>query len=661
MLISLLLCLIPAIVVYTLVRNYFLLPSSIPGPFFARFTDAYRALLVYRRNPHEVHLALHKKHGNLVRLGPNYVSVSGSRGYTPQIYGIGKGLVKSDFYSVFQNIVNGRRAASLVAETDETAHAKSKRLIAHAYSLSTLVEYESLVERTTLCFLDTLESRFAKSSASENETVSGNANDSPTCAASDNDHDKLTATTTTISPGRCLDLAQYLQFFAFDVIGELTFSRRLGFIESGTDVDGIIDAIGSNFSYFSVLGQMPWLDEAFLGKNPVYVKYFRKSVSSPILIFAQRLLKGRLQDLEKGGGGDQKNQDADNSFSRPDFLTRFLKVRKEQADGDEALTDGQILSYLFVGVPFIVSTSKAPAPSPFSVLFSPFFLISLTTNILLRWVSLVFSRRHVFSTPVPIHVLIFVSIYSKYRLTRPRPLTQNQMNINAGSDTIASTLRAIFYYLLKHPESLATLVHELDRAARDSKISVPCPTWAETQESLPYLCAVIKEGLRLNPALSLPLERVVPKTNANNANANANTTKNNVGIGGRGGEGEGLALLHEDGTRTFFPAGTIIGINPWVFHRSTHVFGDDAESWNPSRWLSDEEVATKSMEHSLLSFGAGKRSCLGKNIALLELHKLVPAMLLKFKIELAHPEWEWTVENAWALNQRDIEVTLSLR
>ncbi|KIW45728.1 uncharacterized protein PV06_04091 [Exophiala oligosperma] len=538
MLVSLALALIPAIVVYTLIKNYFLLTSSIPGPFVARFTDAYRALLVYRRRPHEVHLALHKKHGDLVRLGPNYVSVTGSRTYVPQIYGIGKGLVKSDFYSVFQNVVNGRRAASLVAETDESAHAKSKRLIAHAYSLSTLVEYEGLVERTTVCFLDALEERFA--------TTRGATGDKKS------------------RPSQSLDLARYLQFFAFDVIGELTFSRRLGFIESGTDVDNIMAAIGANFSYFSVLGQMPWLDETLLGKNPIYVKYFRKSVSSPILIFAQRLLKERLEDLDgqdNTGGDDKNRQDpkgkGGESYNRPDFLTRFLKVRKEQMEShDEALSDGQILSYLF-------------------------------------------------------------------------------MNINAGSDTIASTLRAIFYHLLKNPTSLTELQSELDAAARDKKISVPCPTWVETQENLPFLCAVIKEGLRMNPALSLPLERVVPA--------------------------EGLTLRHEDNTTTSLPPGTIIGINPWVFQRSTDIFGKDAERWNPTRWLTPEEKSTKSMEHSLLAFGAGKRSCLGKNVALLELHKLIPAMLLKFNMTLTHPDREWKVENAWALNQTDIEVNLSLR
>jgi cytochrome P450 len=210
------------------------------------------------------------------------------------------------------------------------------------------------------------------------------------------------------------------------------------------------------------------------------------------------------------------------------------------------------------------------------------------------------------------------------------------MNINAGSDTIASTLRAIFYHLLKDPSSLETLQQELSRAVSSGKIAnPPSPTWTESQQNLPYLCAVIKEGLRMNPALSLPLERIVPV--------------------------EGLTLTHEDGTQTFLPPKTVVGINPWVFHRSTHVFGADAEHWNPGRWLSERERDTKTMEHALLAFGAGKRSCLGKNIAMLELHKLVAALFLKFQIELDDPKKEWEVSNAWVLNQTGLDVKLSSR
>ncbi|KIV88039.1 hypothetical protein PV10_08969 [Exophiala mesophila] len=579
MLLPILIYSIPAILVYVLIRNYLLLPNTIPGPFLARFTNLYRLLLVSLRSPHEHHLRLHRQFGPVVRLGPNNVSVSGSSKYVTQIYGIGKGFVKSDFYSCFQNVVNGRRAASLVAMTDETEHAKSKRLIAHAYSLSILVEYEELVDRTIQVFLATLQERFCLPEPA-----------SPT------------SSTCTRLSSPTLDLCQYLQFFAFDVIGELTFSHRLGFIESGTDVDGIMAAIGANFEYFSVLGQMPWLDEAILGKNPIYVRYFRNPVSSPILRFAQRLLRQRLAevDSEKSDGTPKtsksdtqvSNLSSSVSLNRPDFLSRFLKIQHEQSipssanpssdDNSEALmSDSTILSNLF-------------------------------------------------------------------------------MNINAGSDTIASTLRAIFYHLLKNPSSLEALRAELDAAADASTITTPCPTWAQTQNHLPYLCATVKEGLRLNPALSLPLERVVPSG--------------------------GLTLVHDEEDMdtspqvpptatstpqappptkyqsTYLPPGTIVGINPWVHHRhTTRTFGHDADTWNPNRWLTNEEKSTKKMEHAMLAFGAGKRSCLGKNIALLELHKVVAALVLRFDIELVSQDKDWTVRNAWALSQTGIDVRIRRR
>ena len=207
------------------------------------------------------------------------------------------------------------------------------------------------------------------------------------------------------------------------------------------------------------------------------------------------------------------------------------------------------------------------------------------------------------------------------------------MNINAGSDTGASVLRAIFYHLLKAPSTLSKLRSELSSARSRNEISTPCPTWQQTQTKLPYLCAVIKESLRLNPALALTLERIVPAA--------------------------GMQL--RDPKRTFLPPGTVVGINPYVLHRDPRIFGEDPDGWNPDRWLTEEERETKSMEHALLVFGAGKRGCLGRNIAMLELHKLVPAVLMKFDIRLRHPEAEWDVRNAWILIQTGLEVQLSLR
>lgn len=42
------------------------------------------------------------------------------------------------------------------------------------------------------------------------------------------------------------NLSQWLQMLAFDVMGELTFSQRFGFMESGSDIDGAMNDLWNN-------------------------------------------------------------------------------------------------------------------------------------------------------------------------------------------------------------------------------------------------------------------------------------------------------------------------------------------------------------------------------------------------------------------------------
>jgi len=45
------------------------------------------------------------------------------------------------------------------------------------------------------------------------------------------------------------DFAEWLQFFAFDVIGQITYSKRHGFVDRAEDVDGMVGYLGRLFSY----------------------------------------------------------------------------------------------------------------------------------------------------------------------------------------------------------------------------------------------------------------------------------------------------------------------------------------------------------------------------------------------------------------------------
>ena len=48
----------------------------IPGPFFASLTNFTRMRWVHTKRAHFIHQDLHKKYGDVVRMGPNMVSIS---------------------------------------------------------------------------------------------------------------------------------------------------------------------------------------------------------------------------------------------------------------------------------------------------------------------------------------------------------------------------------------------------------------------------------------------------------------------------------------------------------------------------------------------------------------------------------------------------------
>jgi len=65
----------------------------VPGPFLASLSNIPRFYWVSTWKAHQVHIALHKKYGKLVRLGPNMVSV-GDPAEISKIYGVGGNFIK---------------------------------------------------------------------------------------------------------------------------------------------------------------------------------------------------------------------------------------------------------------------------------------------------------------------------------------------------------------------------------------------------------------------------------------------------------------------------------------------------------------------------------------------------------------------------------------
>lgn len=78
--------------------------------------------------------------------------------------------------------------------------------------MSTLVQYEPFVDNTTKLFLEKTRELYVD------------------------------------RPEGC-DFPRWLQFYAFDVIGEITYSKRHGFVENNKDVDGIVAYLSRLFLY----------------------------------------------------------------------------------------------------------------------------------------------------------------------------------------------------------------------------------------------------------------------------------------------------------------------------------------------------------------------------------------------------------------------------
>ncbi|KAI1777293.1 cytochrome P450 [Hypoxylon cercidicola] len=187
------------------------------------------------------------------------------------------------------------------------------------------------------------------------------------------------------------------------------------------------------------------------------------------------------------------------------------------------------------------------------------------------------------------------------QLDTPGVIGMLMSTISGAGDTTASIVTAVIFHLMKNPDLLKKLEDELVQA------NLPAiPEFAQVSK-LPYLNAVIKEGMRLFTVSTWPMERLVPAGGATIAGM-------------------------------FFPEGTTVGCLPLAVHHNVNVFGQDAHIYRPERWLISDREQLRQMEAAHMGFSRGRRNCMGQNIAVLQMKKVIPALLMKFKLSLVDPE-----------------------
>ena len=159
----------------------------------------------------------------------------------------------------------------------------------------------------------------------------------------------------------------------------------------------------------------------------------------------------------------------------------------------------------------------------------------------------------------------------------------------AASDTTSAFICPFVNNVCQDPRVYSNLVREIDTFEEQSKLSSPVATFDQTND-MPYFMACVKETLRFSPSTPMIMPRYISKGGLN--------------INGQ-----------------WIPEKTEVGANPYVVHRDTAIFGEDAHVFRPERWLGDKDKV-KEMDKYMMTFGYGTRTCLGKNIAQLETQKL---------------------------------------
>ncbi|RYP22980.1 hypothetical protein DL767_008938 [Monosporascus sp. MG133] len=160
-------------------------------------------------------------------------------------------------------------------------------------------------------------------------------------------------------------------------------------------------------------------------------------------------------------------------------------------------------------------------------------------------------------------------------------------HMTAGIDTTGDAL-CFLMWEISQPRSF----HVQRRLQEELRRSAGLPF-----DKLPYLDAVVNEGLRCFPAIPMSLPRYVP-------------------AGGRTIDGY------------FLPEKTIVSCQAYSTHRIDESVFPQPDLFNPERWL--EEKGELDRKRLFFAFASGGRGCIGKHLALAEMKTLLRDVYSRF-------------------------------
>ena len=196
--------------------------------------------------------------------------------------------------------------------------------------------------------------------------------------------------------------------------------------------------------------------------------------------------------------------------------------------------------------------------------------------------------------PTVLHEIYEVDLHAS-EPSISRLAQEAQTLFGAGTETTGNTLSVTTFHLLADASKAERLKKELLGLSEDLSL----PLSQDDLQKLPYLSAVVSEGLRISSSATGLLPRVNPNA----------------------------AIAYQS---YLIPAGTAVSTSIPDVHFDESIF-TNAHQFKPERWLDD---GGKALEKYLVPFGKGPRSCVGMALALAELYMVIGNVFRAFDMQL---------------------------
>ncbi|OBR14494.1 Cytochrome P450 [Colletotrichum higginsianum IMI 349063] len=196
-------------------------------------------------------------------------------------------------------------------------------------------------------------------------------------------------------------------------------------------------------------------------------------------------------------------------------------------------------------------------------------------------------------------------------MSKPEIEQTADLLIIAGSETTASVLSGVTFFLTTHPDAMAKLAEEVRTSfASEQEIDVL------SVQKLRYMLAVLDESMRVYPVVPIGLTRVVKP----------------------GGD-----YVCEK----FVPEGTRVMVSQWPMYHNDEQFAQ-ADSFIPERWLGDPRFENDN-KGALQPFSFGPRNCIGRNLAMSEMRVILARVIWNFEMQIADDSRDWTEQELFGL------------